>query len=314
MTKLAFLISAHTDAPHLLRLVDSLPRHSDFYIHIDRKADLSVFRAVLSRPNVHFIAHRVDVVWGSLREVEYQMEMIRAALRDGRADYLITLSGLDYPIWSNRRITDFFENAGGREFVRGIPMLRQGQAVASYREYRFFSSYPWRPGSIASKMRVALRKTVAAMGIRKPLEIKCPEKTYVLHKGAAWWAMTPGLATHVLQQWDNNKALVSYFKTSFCPAETFVQTVAFNSGFASRCMPAEGQYESLAALTPLTYIYYHPVIKIMTEDDYDTLKASGKMFCRKVTTRESGRLMDMLDAERAEGCSDNGETVSKNTR
>lgn len=50
-------------------------------------------------------------MWGSIGVVEAQMKMIREALtrhRDEPVDYLISLSGLDYPLWSNERIEQFF--------------------------------------------------------------------------------------------------------------------------------------------------------------------------------------------------------------
>lgn len=300
MTKLAFLISAHTDPAHLRRLAGSLPQGSEFYIHIDAKSDISPFKAVLTGANVHFINHRVNVVWGSINEVEYQMELIRAALADNKADWLISMSGLDYPLWSNERMLDFFQHAQAenREFLQGISMLHQGKAADNYRQFRFLSGKPWKKGSLPSKMRVAIRKAIGLTPIRKSLTIHTAEKTYTLYKGAAWWAIGTALAQHILKEWDGNKPLVRYFKTSFCPAETFIQTVAFNSEFAPHCMLATGKYQSLAVLTPLTYIYYNPTIKILTEEDFGTLQASGKMFCRKVVSGQSDKLMDMIDEAR----------------
>lgn len=300
MTKLAFLISAHTDPAHLRRLVDNLPQGSEFYIHIDAKSDIGPFKAMLNSANVHFIDHCVNVVWGSINEVEYQMELIRAALADNKADWLISMSGLDYPLWGNKRMLDFFQiaQAEKREFLQGISMLHQGHAADNYRQFRFLSGKPWKKGSLLSKMRVGIRKAIGLTPIRKSLTIHTAARTYTLYKGAAWWAIGTALAQHILQEWDGNKPLVRYFKTSFCPAETFIQTVAFNSEFAPHCMLATGKYQSLASLTPLTYIDYNPTIKILTEDDFGTLQASGKMFCRKVVSGQSDKLMDMIDEAR----------------
>ena len=111
--------------------------------------------------------------------------------------------------------------------------------------------------------------------------------------------MGPAFASpYVLHEWDTNKRLVNYFSTAFCPDETFIQTVAFNSRFASRCLLQEGRYTSLAALTPLTYIDYDPVIKVLTEEDWPVLQQSGKMFCRKTMTGTSDALLDRIDRER----------------
>ena len=93
MTKIAFLISAHTDPQHLCRLVKSLPSSSEFFIHIDAKSDIQPFRTLLQQPNVHFVKPRIDVMWGSIGVVDSQMSMIREALDCGiKFDYFISMS------------------------------------------------------------------------------------------------------------------------------------------------------------------------------------------------------------------------------
>lgn len=300
---LAFLISAHTDPEHLRRLILSLPSGSRFHVHIDRKADIAPFVRLLGEnPSVTFLEHRTDVVWGSINEVEYQMELLRSALGDSvYPDYLISMSGMDYPLWDNSRMERFFSEAAGREFLQGISMEGQGRHADIYTEYRLFGDRRLAPGSLGSRMRVAARKVLKAVGVKKPLTFRAGGRRYTLYKGAAWWAVTPRLAAAALTAWDTDKVLRHYFSTSFCPAETFLQTFAFSSSeFAPRCILTEGRYTSLAELTPLTYIDYNPVIKILTEEDFPALVASGKMFCRKTVTGRSDRLMDMIDARRDE--------------
>jgi hypothetical protein len=298
--KLAFLISAHTDAKHLARLVGSLPEESEFFVHIDAKSDIAPFIRAITDDRVHFLSHREDVIWGSWIEVRYQMELIRAALRrDTVFDYLITLSGMDYPLWSNARIVGFLSENRGKQFLQGMRVMKDDPKSHMYRQYRMLSCVHWKNGSIGSKLRVAMRSLVSAIGIRKPLEFNVGGKHYSLYKGAAWWAITPALANYVLESYDNNAELDSYFETSFCPAETFVQTVAFNSAFADRCILTAGHFTTLYDLTPLTYIDYNPVVQVLTEKYLDTLKSCGKMFCRKVCTGKSDGLMKLIDEMRA---------------
>lgn len=295
--KIAFLISAHTDAPQLYRLVKALPDDSDFFIHIDSKADIKPFTDVLGKDDrAHFIEHRVNVIWGSLNEVEYQMELIREALKAGKHyDRLVTLSGMDYPVWSKAQIVEFFNDNAGKEFLSGIDLTTQDSAARLYREYRFYAQKQWKNGSIGSKFRVTLRKIVGLIGIRKPLVFVAGSKRYNLYKEAAWWAVSQELAEFVLKEWDEDAEMKEYFKTSFCPAETFTQTVAFNSAlWRDKCIEFKGDWPGLNALTPLTYIYYHPVIKIMTEEDYDDIMNSKKMFARKFITGKSDKLVEKL--------------------
>ena len=39
MSRIAYIISAYKDAPHLARLVAALDDRADFYVHIDLNAD-----------------------------------------------------------------------------------------------------------------------------------------------------------------------------------------------------------------------------------------------------------------------------------
>lgn len=119
--KLAFLISVQKDARHLRDLVASLPVGADYYIHVDRHRDLQHFERLVKGENIHFLTQRVRVIPGSLNEVAVQVALIRAALA-GDADYLVAIDGLDYPLWSNARIEEFFSDADGRQFIRGIAM------------------------------------------------------------------------------------------------------------------------------------------------------------------------------------------------
>ncbi|MBQ8046773.1 MAG: conjugal transfer protein [Prevotella sp.] len=299
--KLAFLLSPYTDASHLKRLVDSLPGESVFFVHVDKKSDIRPFEEALAGDTrVRFLAKRANVAWGSIRQVEYQMELIRAALAAEEAfDYFVTMSGMDYPVWSNRRILDHLEQHRGRQFLQAICMKGQGKSAEIYTIYRPFASHPWAKGSAGSKLRAALRKTIAWMGIRKPIEFDADGRHYTLYKGSDWHAITPELARYVLEKWDHIPALRRYFKNSFTPSETLIHTLAFNSSFAKDCMLVEGKYESLAALTPLTYIDYHPDIKVLSEEDFPRIVSSGKMFCRKVISGKSDKLVKMLDRHRA---------------
>lgn len=299
---IAFLISAHTDPQKLLRLTESLPPDSEKYVHVDKGVDISLFKEMVTSPHVHFIAERYHVMWGSMLQVRYQIALLKAALSSNRHfDYLFTLSGLDYPVWSNQRIIRFLEDHRGDEFIQGICLQHQGDLARLYQEYRFLNNHAWRYGTIKSKFRVSLRRITYALGFRKPLTIPVDSERYALYKGSDWWAITSELASYALQFMKNHPRFVQYFKNSFCPSETIWQTIAFHSPFASRCILTEGSFTRLEDVTPLTYIEYGDEIKVFTEDDYDTVIASGKMFCRKTVTGKSDRLMDMLDEYRKHG-------------
>jgi len=296
--KLAFLISAHTDPEHLKRLILSLPENSVFVVHIDAKSDIQAFTSVISDPRVHFASRRTDVMWGSIGVVEAQMTLIRDALalhQQEPIDYFISLSGLDYPLWSNERIERFFQEQQGREFIVTLCMENQGKHAQLYREHRPFNYKSWQYGSLGSKFRVSLRHIVYALGFRKKLRFQADGHEYVLHKGSMWWAITPALAELALSYWDEHPQYVRYFHDGFAPDETFIPTLTAHSEFAEKAIRMEGPFKNLESITPLTFIDYTNGIKVFTEEDYAMLIGSDKMFCRKTVTGQSDRLMDMID-------------------
>lgn len=294
---IAFLISAHTDPTHLARLVRALPEGAPCYVHIDKKVEIRPFEEACRGLEVHFISRRTSIMWGSIGQVRYQMELIRAALRHSPCpDYLVALSGLDYPLWSNERIRSYFTELGGRQCMQVRCLTDHPDEAELYREYRLLNEYPWRYRSPGSKLRVALRHLVKALGFRRPLTIGTAEGQWKLYKGGSWWGITANLAREALHQWDDNKVLERYFSTCFAPDELFIHTVAMNHPrFAPQCDIIEQGPVRLEDLSPLTYIDYRGAIKVFTEDDLGTLMDSGKMFCRKTVTGVSDALLDRID-------------------
>lgn len=299
---LAFLISAHTDPPQLARLIKALPADSHCFVHVDKRVDIQPFVQTVTQPNVTFIPERIEVVWGSFRQVRYQMALIKAALLSGlQFDHLVALSGLDFPTLPAERLSGFFYRNRGRELLQAVDLAAQPPQSETWRLYgshRFLGERPWRYGSLGSKFRVMLREVAWHLGVRKPLMFKAEGVTYRLHKGSSWWAITPGLAQYALDTWQHNSEYCRYFRDSFGPDETFIHTLAFNSSrFAPHCIHTVGDFIDLEQVTPLTYIHYKPEIKILTAEDYDTIKASGKIFCRKVITGASDGLVTMLNSK-----------------
>jgi hypothetical protein len=294
--KLVFLISTHTDVLQLARLICALPDNSTFFIHLDKKTDIKPFaEAFADDSRVKFIDHRVDVRWGSINEVEYQMELVRAALNSGEQfERLITLSGMDYPLWNKNRIIQFFEQDQEREYLMGIDLSTGGLPSKRYTEFYLMTSKKRTLRYISS---VLLRKLIYFLGIKKSLKIKTSDKSLNLWKGAAWWAISPQLASYILHEWDENTELRKYMRTALCPAELFAQTVAFNSEeWRDKCMEFTDKNNcNLPALTPLTWVAWQgSEIKVLDESDYETLRSSGKMFARKVVTGKSDRLVECI--------------------
>lgn len=297
--KIAYLISAHTDAPQLKRLVEALHPDAHFFIHIDKKSDITPFQATLQGDHVHFLTNRIDVRWGTILEVEYQMALIKAAIdHPVTFDRIFFLSGMDYPLWSNAHITEWLEQQGDKEILSGICMdtpLLSKQQHQLYTLARPFFHIEGLSNKSNERLSIVCRKMKGLLGMRKSLSFRVDNQQWHLYKGSAWWCISERLASYIYQMYTTEPSIRRYFLDSFGQAETLIQTIAFNSPeWAPHCLLHEGKYPGLAALTPLHYIMYEPVIKVMDETDYITLTESGKMFARKFISGKSDKLIQLL--------------------
>lgn len=294
---IAYLIATFKDPEHLQRLVKALDYNACFFVHVDKKSDIHSFQQRISQKNVHFIEKRSNVLWGDITQVFYQQALLEACLQSSYSiDRICILSGQDYPIWSNDEIHDFFTEHAEQDFIQGIDMTRQNDMVTEkYTTYHPQLYVPFLPLWINLKIRVAIKRLLRCVGVRKKLHFTVGNDTYHLYKGSDWWSCTPETARYMTDMLRKHHEIMAYFRTSFTPSELIWPTLLFNSPLAKKGMLTTTPYTSLADLTPIHYIYYHPVIKVLTEEDWDTLIQSGKPFCRKTLTGISDRLMDLLD-------------------
>ncbi len=297
--KVAYLISAHNDPAHLRRLIGALQPNAEFFVHLDAKSDYAPFADIAALPRVHFVTPRIRTGWGNITQVHYQIALLRAYFETGiPCDRLCTLSGLDYPLWSNAAIDRYLEAHADRELMAGIDLTEQRPAMTEiYRIHRPFPLLRLGNEWLEQKVRIAARHLYKFLGLRRTLAFDCDGHTYRLFKGASWWCITPGLGRYLLHEVDSHPEILRFFHTCFGPDECIWQTLVFNSPYAEKALLHKGAYQSLAALTPLHYIHYHPVIRVLDESDFNTLRTSGKLFCRKTVTGRSDALLRRIDAE-----------------
>lgn len=309
MSRIAYIISAYKDAPHLARLVDALNDKADFYIHIDQKSDIKPFEEALGDKVTFVPRHWVN--WGGWEQVEYQKELLGAVIRSGVAyDRVVCLSGQDYPLWSNEEIHRYFDENKETEFIAAMNLSRSHnpQQRSKIERYHFFRDLQWRNLWLKNKLVVASRWLMRLLPLRKDDILWIGDIEAEIYFGSDYWALTLPCARYVYDtlQKDYND-LAPYFKTSFVPSEMCVQTIVFNSPFKPHAMLYEGEYKGLSSLTPLHYLVYGKAIKTMTQEDWPVLQQSGKMFCRKVVSGASDELVESIDSERKQEA-----TITKN--
>lgn len=301
MSRIAYIISAYKDAPHLARLVAALDDRADFYVHIDLNADIHPFEEALGDKVTFVPRHRIS--WGGWEQVEYQKELLAAVLHsDIPYTRVVCLSGQDYPLWNNNAIHHYFEEHQDTEFIGGFNLTHctVKQQLHKITHYHPFRDLPWKSIWWKNKLIVASRKLVQILPIRKAPFAPLEGKQADVYFGSDYWAITLPCARYVYEKLCTEEKLVKYFRTSFVPSELCIQTIVFNSPFASKGLLLEGEYPGLTRLTPLHYIDYGASIRVMTLEDLPVLRQSGKMFCRKIVSGTSDRLVEAIEQTRRE--------------
>lgn len=111
--KIAYLILAHTDPYQLKRLIQALSVEGQvsFYVHIDARKDLSVFKdEVSSLSNVYFLRERKKIYWAGYSICKAEKLLLKEALSSKTEfDRFVLLSGLDYPLWSNDKMFAYYQ-------------------------------------------------------------------------------------------------------------------------------------------------------------------------------------------------------------
>lgn len=299
MSRIAYVISAYKDAPHLARLVKALDHDADFYMHIDLRADIAPFKEALGNKVTFVPRHWVS--WGGWEQVEYQKELLAAVIHSGIAySYVVCLSGQDYPLWPDEKIHRYFDEHKGTEFIAAMNLSRSNNRKqrAKIELYHFFRDLKWNNLWLKNKLIVASRCLMKLLPFRKKstLQIGDTPKAEV-YFGSDYWALTLPCARYVYATLCKEYAhLKAYFKTSFVPSELCIQTIVFNSPFATHAQLHTEEYGGLFTLTPLHHIMYGKEIKTMTLEDLPALEQSGKMFCRKVVSGASDSLVKAIDS------------------
>lgn len=303
---IAYGISAYKDPTQLRRLVGALQgEHTYFFIHIDKKTDVSPFRQALADiPRCEILSERYRIYWGGWNQVLYQMLFLKKMINHSdNIERLFIITGQDYPIWSNKEIMKKCHENPSKIWMKGLNLTKM---EGSSHMKRFLSiPHYWRDAHFHCN---TLRHYIT--GIQRELFLKLMpflRKPYITVKGKQWdiwqssgyFSCNREVASYILKTIEQEKGMVRYFKHSFVPEEITIPTIIFNSIYKeyAEVFP-NPQYEGLSTLAALHCFYYSQSIKIYKEEDFEELIKSSKMFCRKVVTGESDVLLQKIDLYR----------------
>jgi hypothetical protein len=222
--KIAYLVLAHTNPRLLARTIQRLSSEDvRFYIHVDRKADQSLFESIRGE-NVLFCESRVRVYWGDFSQVEAILVLLRTAMGNWDPDYCVLISGSDYPLRSGRYIQRFLEENTGSEFINLIKVPAPGKPLSRVNTLRSRRSKPL----LHFLTRMLAKFSLMGRDYRKHLSGMEP------YSGSTWWALSSAACAYVLNFVQGNERFVRFFESMFASDEAFFHTILGNSYLRSR--------------------------------------------------------------------------------
>lgn len=296
-----FLVYTFQDAEHLRELVDALSPH-EVIVHVDAKVELSAFRrAVAGRSNVRMIEDRVQVNWGGYSQVRAIRKLVERGLEFADDDdYLILLSGSDYPLRAMGELIAQLVDHPGRQYLRAFEISKSEQKYHSqidrrhHRDLRLLSTRT--NNRVLRKIRNGLIRIIdGPLSMRRAPRV--PDGLRVGH-GGTHFALT---ATCLREM----EALVTpeverYFASIFCPEEKFYQSLIMQTRFASST-PAGG-FEDYVGPGNWRYANLHLIdptlIRVFTAEDWPLVASNDAFFIRKIVSGPSTALRDKIKAER----------------
>jgi hypothetical protein len=306
--KIVFGISVYKDPAHLKRLIGSLQGEKRFFcVHIDKKSNLNFENELNEFPQCHILKTRYSVQWGGWNQVKYQILFLRKMLEisENKNDRLFIITGQDYPLWSNQQIEQSCYEDPNKIWMRGLN-LTQMTSPSHMKRFLTVPHYFRDVNFHSQKMRHYITGGQRELFLRLLPRIR---KDYLVIDGNKWniwqssgyFSCNREVAEYIINTIEKYPQIESYFKHSFVPEELTIPTIIFNSKYKdyAEVFPRQ-QYEGLSTLATLHEFYYSGSIKVYREDDFDHLINSNKMFCRKVETGISEKLLDLIDKRRNE--------------
>ena len=163
--KIAFLVMNHRPAAQLLRLLAMLRRQlpgAPIVVHHDRFG-AGIEASALDRiENAHLLTSENAIRWGDFSFVDAYWRSLAWMIEHIEFDWVVLLSGQDYPIKPLSTLGDYLSAIGADAFVRAVPISELSN-VADRRNRNRRYLYQYRPlttSSQAEQLSGRLRRRV----------------------------------------------------------------------------------------------------------------------------------------------------------
>lgn len=304
--KIAYLITAHAYPDHFIRMIKRLANNdSYFFVHIDKKSDISPFLKVeqaIDKTRIIWLKRRSHV-WAGFNAIRTTVDGMRQiANYHERIDYVSCISGQHYPLRPVSEFHQYLAENMGKSFIEYSRMPRPmwgnggmdriGYYHLIFRHFRIafplVSYLKVKLLYVDPQRFVAMRKVVRWL----PSAKKFPRRYLTDCKpfeGSNWFTLHIDLVREILRQIDNDGAVYRFYKYTHVADEMFFQSLILNK------LP---RFANTLDNNNLTFIKWDESTGrpfTLTEDNIPELSQSKDFLARKFEPALSGKLLAHID-------------------
>jgi hypothetical protein len=314
MSKVIYLITSHTLPTQVIRLIQTLRQLSPdsiIAIHHDQSKSTLLEDDVTEVKNVYLIPNPLNVEWGDISQVECFLHSIRWLTANISFDWLVLISGQDYPIASLNQFETQLSTSPFDGYFRYFPVLGGGgdawpentgkkRYFFKYITFPHFSYYYRIPILIQNTITktltlinksgilniiIAAKKSKNKIGIK---HINAPfNDQLICYGGPDWFNLNKKCIAKILAAETENNLLLDYYKTTHIPSESFIHTLLINDSklkISNNSMRFVNWTERYAS-SP----------SIICSSDYESIIRSKMPFARKFDMTIDNNILDKID-------------------
>jgi hypothetical protein len=329
MKRFVYLVAAHHMPEQLDRLIRTLLHGSPdarVVLHLDPSKRFLDPRRFVAIPGVRLIPNPVAVQWGRYTQVELVRHSLDWISKHIPFDWVVYLSGQDYPLRAPAEIEQFYRDNHHDGFLSAVPidagipcdsvacdladpstdMKRCLDCYQRY-HYRFYSiraieaAADKLPGLRqiyrrierrlhASDGRLCMRQWPDPHGPRNLLGVRETQmfsQDFLSHKGFAWFSFNHHAVCRLLEEFRRHPKAIRHFQRTLVPDESVIQTLLANVDDVS------------ISREPRRFMIWENAgaanPQILTMRNFQAAITSGMDFGRKFDMKQDPEIFDQID-------------------